>query len=76
MHFAPEKGVYVYFRYDKNDTIMVVMNKNKEATSIDMSRFEEITRGRSIASNVLGGRSVGLDALTVDPGSATVFELK
>ena len=30
MQFVPQDGVYVYFRYDDKQTIMVVMNTAKE----------------------------------------------
>jgi glycosidase len=30
MQFAPEDGIYVYFRYDEKQTVMVVMNTSKE----------------------------------------------
>ncbi|HRF17358.1 MAG TPA: cyclomaltodextrinase C-terminal domain-containing protein, partial [Chitinophagaceae bacterium] len=28
LHFAPSNGIYVYFRYSKQEKVMVVMNKN------------------------------------------------
>ncbi len=45
MQFVPEDGVYTYFRYDKNQTIMVVMNTAKEERIIDPQRFAERLNG-------------------------------
>ena len=30
MQYAPEEGLYVYFRYDNDQTVMVTMNISKE----------------------------------------------
>ncbi len=36
MQFVPEDGVYVYFRYDNNQTVMVVMNTAKDQKNISI----------------------------------------
>ena len=41
MHFAPAKDSYVYFRYDKEEGVMVVLNKGDEY-NLDLSRFDEL----------------------------------
>jgi glycosidase len=41
MQFVPEDWVYTYFRYDKNETVMVVMNTSKDPKTIDPQRFKE-----------------------------------
>ncbi|MBI1783317.1 MAG: glycoside hydrolase family 13 protein [Sphingobacteriales bacterium] len=77
LHFAPFNNVYVYFRYNNNKTIMVVMSKNNAATTIDTNRFAEILKGRSSAVNVLTEQVVDIKtSFTVNPKSATVFEIK
>jgi hypothetical protein len=30
MHFVPEDGIYSFFRYNENEAVMVVLNKNSE----------------------------------------------
>ncbi|WP_462319553.1 cyclomaltodextrinase C-terminal domain-containing protein, partial [Marinilabilia sp.] len=57
MHYAPQDGVYVYFRYNDDDMVMVVLNKNEEAVNIDTLRFHEMLTGKSSARNVLTGDS-------------------
>lgn len=77
MHFAPEKGVYVYFRYDKQETVMVVLNKNKESTTINTERFAEIIRNKKSATDVLSGDTFALGKqMHVAARSAMIFELK
>lgn len=41
MHYAPDRNVYVYFRYDKNDQVMVVINKNPGMFELELEKFEE-----------------------------------
>ena len=77
LHFAPFNGVYVYFRYNKKKTIMVVMNKNNSATTIETNRFGEIIKSKSTAVNVLTNEPVDIKtSVTVNPKSAIVFEIK
>jgi neopullulanase len=76
LHFAPFDGVYVYFRYNADQTVMVVMNKNNKEMSIDTSRFDEIIKGKSIAINVISQGQMQLQHLTVPARSAIVFTIK
>ena len=41
MQFIPENGLYVYFRYDDERTIMVITNNNDEPKQLDTNRFKE-----------------------------------
>ena len=41
MQFIPENGLYVFFRYNDEKTIMVVCNNNEEKTSFTTERFAE-----------------------------------
>lgn len=45
MQFFPEDGVYVYFRYDSKQTIMVVMNTSKEEKKVVIDKYNERTNG-------------------------------
>ena len=44
LHYLPEHGVYTYFRYNDQQIVMVLLNKNKIATTIDTQRFQEILK--------------------------------
>jgi len=41
LHYAPENDVYVYFRNDETERVMVVVNNNLESQTLHTSRFEE-----------------------------------
>ncbi|HET9055331.1 MAG TPA: glycoside hydrolase family 13 protein [Chitinophagaceae bacterium] len=77
LHFAPFNSIYVYFRYDKEKVVMVVMNKNDKEMRVDANRFAEIIKGKKTAENVLTGEAISLaDSFTVAPKTTTVFEIK
>jgi glycosidase len=65
MQYLPEDGVYTYFRYDNNQTIMTVMNTSKSEKNISFNKFDERTSGFSKYKNVI----------TNDMGSMTDFKL-
>jgi len=76
LHFAPFDGIYVYFRYNQEKTIMVVMNKNEGDMVIDTKRFAEILANKAKAENVLTGEVLsGISSITVKGKSATVFNV-
>lgn len=76
IHFAPYDGLYVYFRLDKEKTIMVIMNKNNKTTKIDVNRFGEIIGKSKTAMNVFTKESFILEkGIVVAPLTATIFEI-
>jgi glycosidase len=76
-HFAPEDGVYVYFRYNQNQKVMVVMNKNAQEKSIDTNRFSEIMDNSTSGKDVISGTTItDLKNLKVPAMSAMIIELK
>ena len=75
-HFVPENDVYVYFRFDEDSRIMVVMNNNEEAVEIDLERYREGWDGATEAVEVLSGkRHPAFDRWNIPAKSAEVFEL-
>lgn len=60
MHFIPQDGVYVYFRYDQQKKIMVILNKNEKTTTLSMDRFADILDGKTTGENILTGYTVSL----------------
>ncbi len=56
MHFEPQNGVYVYFRYLHGQAIMVVLNKNTAPVELPLDRFAERLAGYQKGKDVLTGR--------------------
>ena len=55
MQFVPEDAVYTYFRYDNNQTVMVVMNTDKTERTVDPKRFAERTKGFKEGKDIISG---------------------
>lgn len=76
MQYVPEDGVYTYFRYDNNQTVMVVMNTNDKEKSLDPTRFSERTKGFRQGSNIVSGTTHTLEGKWNLPGkSIWILEL-
>lgn len=76
MQFVPENGVYVYFRYDSQRTIMIVMNSNEQPFSLETGRFQERLGTFAKAKDVLTGTSHALNQpLKLAARTAYVLEL-
>ena len=60
MHFIPQDGCYVYFRYDAKQTVMVVLNKNAADSTLDLARFKSMIKDAAQGRDVIGGATVSL----------------
>ena len=76
MHFAPVDDVYVYFRYDGSNSVMVALNKNAGARTLALERFDAFLQGHG-ARDALTGKPVALGAsITLPASSATLLEIE
>jgi glycosidase len=75
--FAPMNGVYVYFRHDDAQTVMVILNNNDDAKKVETKRFAEMIRGATTGTDVVSGNAVPLaGSIDVAARSATILELR
>ena len=75
MQFIPEKGIYVYFRYDEAKTVMIVYNSSDNDQKIKTERYSERIKGAKRAINVLTNETVDLSELMISDKSTLVLEL-
>ena len=76
MQFLPQDGIYVYFRYDANGTVMVATNSTDKPVALPTARFAERTTGFTKARNVMTGESLSsLESVTLPAKTAVVLEL-
>ena len=54
MQYVPKDGLYVYFRYDNNQTVMCIMNTSDKGKEIDFSNYDERTKGFTSARSIAG----------------------
>ena len=77
MQYVPQEGVYVYFRYDKTKTVMIVVNSNDKVSAIKTNRFNERLNGFNKAKNIFDGSEVSLKETLEIPATTTlILELR
>ena len=70
-------GVYVYFRHDAAQKIMVVLNNGDAARTLDTRRFHEMIGTATTGTDVLSQQAHDLvRGVTVAARSATILELR
>jgi glycosidase len=77
MQYVPKKGLYVYFRYDANQTVMCVMNTGRDAAGIEFGNYSERTEGFVQAADVVSGTGYPMnEAMAIPAGQFRVLELR
>jgi len=76
MQFVPEDAVYVYFRYDDEKTVMVVMNTAEESSTVQTARFEERIGDRTQGLDIISGETVDIGKeISLPPKTTWVLEV-
>ena len=75
MQYVPQDGVYVYFRYDNKQTMMVAMNTSKEEKTISPINYLERTKGFSKMKNIITGDISDVKDFTLGASESNVWEL-
>lgn len=77
LHYAPQDGTYVYFRYDGRHTIMVAFNKNPTAATLATRRFSEILPAKAHATDVISATRYDLsETLTIAPRTVLILRVE
>lgn len=75
-HYIPENNVYVYFRYNDKETVMVVINNAAETKTFKTNRFQENIKNFKSGKDVLTGKAVDLkNEISLDGKSVLILEL-
>ena len=77
MHFVPENNIYVYFRYDNYEKVMVVLSLNKKDVTLDLKRFKEMLPNSFSATEIISGTNMELaDSLNVPAYKSLILSMK
>lgn len=75
-HYIPQDEIYVYFRSNADETVMVVVNRNDVAKKLDTKRFSENMQGFTSGKNVMSDEVLmSLSTIEIAPNSAMILEL-
>lgn len=76
-HYVPYDNVYVYFRHNEKEAVMVMLNNSSESRTFKANRFAESIKGRKSGKDVLTGRTVDITGdVTMEPKSVLILELQ
>jgi glycosidase len=77
MHYAPHDNIYVYFRYNGQQKVMVILNKNAEPYTLTLDRFEEMLSGAESGKDILSGQKYALgESITLDTPGPLILEIQ
>lgn len=75
MQYIPKDGVYIYFRYDAKQTVMVITNTGEKPIKPDWNNYTERTKGFTKLRNVVTNQTLPLEGFEIKPTESFVFEL-
>ena len=76
-HYVPDNNVYVYFRYNEKETVMVIINNNSDKQTLKINRFKESIQNLKSGKGVLSGKTFDLNNdIEIEGKSALILELK
>lgn len=77
MHFVPEDGVYVYYRYNNDEVVMVMLNRNETVKKVDTKRFSEITNGYKNGKEIITSKEISnISEIIIPAKTAMIIELQ
>ena len=65
MHFVPVDGTYLLTRSFKDETVVLLLNKNDTPITLDLERYNEVGLNGKTLRNVISGESVHWDTSLV-----------
>ena len=77
MHYLPDNNVYVYFRYNDTESVMVVVNNSKDKQTLKLDRFKESLASYSSGKDIISDANFDLKSeLSIEGKSSLILELK
>ncbi len=76
-HYLPWSNVYVYFRHNDKESVMVLINNSDEVQTVKTDRFAESLTTHKKGKDVLEGKTVDvIKDITMQPKSVLILELQ
>ena len=76
-HFIPENNIYIFFRHNEDNCVMVILNNNNSNQTISTEKFTEIISQYSNGFEILSNSEItNLKQININKKSAMIIELK
>jgi glycosidase len=74
--FAPENDVYVFFRYNEKQKVMVILNKNTSAYTLELGKFREILSPAFSARDIVSQKTLQVNhRIILEPGQPMILDI-
>lgn len=78
LHFGPENagpanGIYVFFRYTNSSKVMIILNKNKEERTLDLTHYREILPENAKGFDVMENKKMVLGNMMNLPAKSSLI---
>ena len=71
--FIPENGLYVNFRYNDKNTIMIITNNNEQEKELDVNRFKEMLEGKKEGKEITSSKIYSLQSTVLVPAKTVLI---
>ncbi|BFO67160.1 glycoside hydrolase family 13 protein [Chryseobacterium sp. KCF3-3] len=76
-NFVPQDGVFVYFRYNAKESVMVIINNNEKDQSLELKRFAESLNGFAKGKEIISGKEISLqNNMNIPAKTSLIIELE
>lgn len=77
MQFIPENGVYTFFRYRNEGTVMVMINTSNKKKFLNADKYDEMTKGFVNGEDIITGKGEKIRGeISIPPKTIKIIELK
>ncbi len=73
MHYEPQDGIYVYFRYDDSNSVMVILSSNTNEVVLNLDRFRECLSNYVIGTEIISDDSFDLSHSLLIPSKGIMI---
>lgn len=76
-HYVPDNNVYVYFRHNETESVMVIINNSAETQTFAPTRFKENIQNFRFGLDIITNKTIDVQKdITIEPKSVFILELK
>ncbi len=77
LHYIPFDNVYVYFRYNKEKSVMIIINNNSNDQKLEVARFKEGLKDFKMGTDIITDANIDLtETITIQGKTPLILELK
>lgn len=77
LQFIPFDNVYVYFRYDDKESVMVIINNSLKDQKLDVARFKEGIKNYSVGTDIITDSNIDItEDFSVSAKTSMILDLK